>query len=75
MPEVREITIKLDLAGQVVPGCWITNTGHTISQVDRPGHQYAVARPGATLPFGYSPDLEEIIQLIEADLMASEVSA
>lgn len=75
MAQVREITIKLDPAGQAIPGCWVTDNGYTISQVDRPGHQYAVTRPTQSLPFGYSPVLEEILQLIEADIEASEVSA
>ncbi|MDT4890790.1 hypothetical protein FQZ97_1277130 [compost metagenome] len=75
MAEVREITIKLDQQGQVIPGCWVTDNGYTISQVDRPGHQYAATRPTQDLPFAYSPVLEEILQVIEADIEASEVPA
>jgi hypothetical protein len=71
MAQVREITIKFDQEGHAIPGCWVTDNGYTISQVDRPGHQYAVTRPTQALPFGYSPILEEILQLIEADIEAA----
>ena len=67
-PKWRE---KRDRENKVIPGCWVTDNGYTISQVDRPGHQYAVTRPTQGLPFGYSPLLEEILQLVEADIEAT----
>ncbi|MCY1411743.1 hypothetical protein D3C76_421450 [compost metagenome] len=65
---------KRDGNGKVLPRCWQSEDGYTVSEARIPEARYAITAPGGKAPFEYTSDLRDIRRLIEAD-MKSRVTA
>lgn len=59
---------------QVVPRCWVSDSGYTVAECRLPHSRYPVTRPGASLPFAYADSREEVVQVITTDMQARAAS-
>lgn len=66
---------KRNLDGSQVPDCWMTEAGYTVAVCRLPETRYTVTRPGDAAPFAYLPNRDEVVEIIKADMKASEVPA
>lgn len=58
---------KRDRDGEIVPRCWVTDSGYTVAECRLPETRYPITRPGSDLPFAYAKNREEVIGIIEQD--------
>lgn len=58
---------KRDADGNIIPGCWETSAGYTVAEVRTPKVIYTVTRPGEKAPSFYTPDRQQVVELIDAD--------
>ena len=63
--------VKRNQDGQVIPRCWISDSGYTVAECRLPHARYPITRPGATQPFAYAKDRREVIALITQDSTAA----
>jgi len=70
MAELSRWRVKRDGDGKVIPRCWLSEGGYTVSEARIPEARYAITRPGDRVPFAYTPELREIRGLVEADMKA-----
>lgn len=68
MSELTRWRPKRDGDGKVIPRCWQSKNGYTVSEARIPEARYAITRPGGKAPFAYTPDRGEILGLVEADM-------
>lgn len=62
---------KRNQDGQVVPRCWVTDSGYTVAECRLPHSRYPVTRPGASLPFAYADNRDQVIEIITKDMQAA----
>ncbi len=62
---------KRDRDNQVIPRCWITDSGYTVAECRLPETRYPITRPGGALPFAYAKSREEVIEAIVKDMATS----
>ncbi|WP_025808359.1 hypothetical protein [Pseudomonas chlororaphis] len=62
---------KRNADDQVIPRCWVSDSGYTVAECRLPHSRYPVTRPGASLPFAYADSREEVVQLITTDMQAN----
>lgn len=63
--------VKRNQDGQVVPRCWVTDSGYTVAECRLPHSRYPVTRPGSSLPFAYADDRDQVIEIITNDIQAT----
>lgn len=63
---------KRNADGQIIPHCWVNDSGYTVAECRLPHPRYPVTRPGASLPFAYVDSREEVVQVINTDMQACE---
>ncbi|PKM05586.1 MAG: hypothetical protein CVV17_03300 [Gammaproteobacteria bacterium HGW-Gammaproteobacteria-7] len=63
-----------DSAGQVIPRCWLTDTGYTVTKAPGLADAFTVRRPGDTEAFAYTDKRADVPLLIAADMQESQVS-
>lgn len=68
MVELSRWRAKRDKDGRVIPRCWQSEEGYTVSEARISEARYAITRPGGKAPFAYTPDSGEIRALVEADM-------
>ena len=57
---------KRNAQGQIILHCWETNNGYTVAEVRTPMVTYTVTRPGEKVPFAYTPDRQQVTDVIDA---------
>jgi len=57
--------------GRPLPDCWVTEEGYTVAICRLPSTRFVVTRPGASLPFAYLGNREEVVRIIQADMQAA----
>lgn len=62
---------KRNQDGQVVPRCWVTDSGYTVAECRLPHSRYPVTRPGASLPFACADNRDQVIEIITKDMQAA----
>ncbi|MHA6159477.1 hypothetical protein ACX3X6_00990 [Pseudomonas sichuanensis] len=65
---------KRNADGQVIPRCWVTDSGYTVAECRLPRPRYPVTRPGSALPFAYVDNREQVVEVITNDLQANAAS-
>lgn len=65
---------KRNQEGQVIPRCWVNDSGYTVAECRLPHSRYPVTRPGSTIPFAYADSREEVVEIINKDMQASAAS-
>lgn len=65
---------KRDSAGQVIPRCWLTDTGYIVTKAPGLADAFTVRRPGDTAPFAYTDKRDDVPLLIAADMQECQVS-
>lgn len=65
---------KRNADDQVVPRCWINDSGYIVAECRLPHSRYPVTRPGSYLPFAYVDSREEVVQVITTDMQAPAAS-
>lgn len=58
---------KCNRDGQLIPHCWVTDSGYTVAECRLPETRYPITRPGGALPFAYAKDRDEVIEIIQKD--------
>ncbi|MGE7094749.1 hypothetical protein ACQKIS_00995 [Pseudomonas fulva] len=65
---------KRNADGQIIPRCWVTDSGYTVAECRLPSPRYPVTRPGSALPFTYVDNREQVVEAITRDLQANTTS-
>ena len=75
LPAVRVLGMKWqakrNAAGQVVPRCWVTDSGYTVAECRVPHPRFPITRPGQAYPFAYASERDEVVRAIEQDMIAN----
>lgn len=65
---------KRNADGQVIPRCWVTDSGYTVAECRLPHTSFPITRPGAAQPFAYASDRDAVVREIEKDMQAVAAS-